>query len=742
MTGTFLRRAIAALAASGAIIGTLSAAPASAAVTWEQGWGTNGRVDDFLAVGDMVYVAGNFTALVDPAGATYPATHLARYNLTTGAMDTSWTPALDLSAVSLTTDGTSLYVGGNFTTVNGATRTRIASFDLGSGVLTNFRPSANKTVNAMEVTGGRLYLGGSFTRVGGSPRNYLGSVDLATSAVNSWAPTADAQVKGMVLSPDTSRLYLAGDFTTLNGGSHQYVGALNTTAGTLLSGFTAGNTTSYGRQPTWDVVYDPVNNRVCDAGDGYQGGVACLDANTGRTVWSATADGGVQAIEYWKGQIWVGGHFTVDLGINGTGRGKIANLDAATGRLLDFNATINSSLGVWALKAVDSRMFVGGDFTKINNKTANRMAAVNDGTVLTAPTAPTALVATGGDAQVALSWGLPVSDGGSALGRYNVYRSTAGGPFALLGTAGQGRAYTDTTAVNDTAYSYQVTATNALGESPASNVVSATPRAFVHVAPSAPRNFAGVGNSTNSVLTWAAPADLGTDPFQGYRVFKDGVLLTTTTALSYTDSAVSRGDTHSYSVVAYSAAGEASTPTITVTNTSTAPTAPLSLAGTASMSTANLTWSAPASSGTDPITSYSVYRDGVQVGTSTTRTFSDTGIVAGGTYTWTVTAMSAAGESAASAPLTLTSATSTVPGAPVATKGSSWFNAVMNWSAPSTGGSPILRYEVFKNGSLVATVSASTRTYSTSTSWFGPTTLSVRAVNAIGTGPMSNVLTW
>lgn len=64
-----------------------------------------------------------------------------------------------------------------------------------------------------------------------------------------------------------------------------------------------------------------------------------------------------------RARSWVGGRFTVDLGINGTGRGKIANLDAATGRLLDFNATINSSLGVWALKAVDSRMFVGGDFT-------------------------------------------------------------------------------------------------------------------------------------------------------------------------------------------------------------------------------------------------------------------------------------------------------------------------------------------------------------------------------------------
>lgn len=182
--------------------------------------------------------------------------------------------------------------------------------------------------------------------------------------------------------------------------------------------------------------------------------------------------------------------------------------------------------------------------------------------------------------------------------------------------------------------------------------------------------------------------------------------------------------------------------TITVTNTSTAPTAPLSLAGTSSMSTANLTWSAPAGSGTDPITRRTRSTVTVFRLARATRTFGDTGIVAGGTYTWTVTAMSAAGESAASAPLTLTSATSTIPGAPVATKGSRRFNAVMNWSAPSTGGSPILRYEVFKNGSLVATVSASTRTYSTSTSWFGPTTLSMRAVNAIGTGPMSNVLTW
>ena len=45
----------------------------------------------------------------------------------------------------------------------------------------------------------------------------------------------------------------------------------------------------------------------------------------------------------------------------------------------------------------------------------------------TAPSAPTGLVASGGDGKVALSWTVPNSDGGSPITGYNVYRGTSPG---------------------------------------------------------------------------------------------------------------------------------------------------------------------------------------------------------------------------------------------------------------------------------------------------------------------------
>ena len=97
-----------------------------------------------------------------------------------------------------------------------------------------------------------------------------------------------------------------------------------------------------------------------------------------------------------------------------------------------------------------------------------------------APTAPLSLQATSGNAQVALSWSPPASDGGSQLSGYRVYRGTSPGgegPSAI-GTP-SGASYTDTTAANGTTYYYKVTAVNSVGEGPASNEASATPAAIV-----------------------------------------------------------------------------------------------------------------------------------------------------------------------------------------------------------------------------------------------------------------------
>ena len=99
----------------------------------------------------------------------------------------------------------------------------------------------------------------------------------------------------------------------------------------------------------------------------------------------------------------------------------------------------------------------------------------------TVPSAPSGLVASGGDGSVALSWTAPVSDGGSGITGYNVYRgSTAGGESATpIATNVALTSFTDTGRTNGVTYFYEVAAVNKVGASPKSNEASAKPQAPV-----------------------------------------------------------------------------------------------------------------------------------------------------------------------------------------------------------------------------------------------------------------------
>jgi chitodextrinase len=81
-------------------------------------------------------------------------------------------------------------------------------------------------------------------------------------------------------------------------------------------------------------------------------------------------------------------------------------------------------------------------------------------------------------------------------------------------------------------------------------------------------------------------------------------------------------------------------------NDTTAPSTPANLTGTAiSASQINLTWTA--STDNVGVTGYKVFRNGAQVGTSATASYSDTGLTANTTYSYTVSAYDAAGNNSA-----------------------------------------------------------------------------------------------
>jgi fibronectin type 3 domain-containing protein len=94
----------------------------------------------------------------------------------------------------------------------------------------------------------------------------------------------------------------------------------------------------------------------------------------------------------------------------------------------------------------------------------------------TAPSAPLGLTATKASrsSAVILAWSPPANDGGSPITNYFIYRKgpneTAYSPIGI--TSGSTRTYTDSSTVKRTQYQYYVTAVNAYGVGPPSNVVS------------------------------------------------------------------------------------------------------------------------------------------------------------------------------------------------------------------------------------------------------------------------------
>jgi chitodextrinase len=181
--------------------------------------------------------------------------------------------------------------------------------------------------------------------------------------------------------------------------------------------------------------------------------------------------------------------------------------------------------------------------------------------------------------------------------------------------------------------------------------------------PTAPTNLAAAAAGPSEIdLSWAASTDdVGV---AGYRIYRDGgaTAIATVTGTTYADGGVAPGTTHSYTVAAFDAAGNASpmsnTAAATTPADTTPPTAPTNLAATALGSTeVALTWTA--STDDSGVAGYSVFRDGGQVGSSNGTSFTDIGLQAATTYSYTVVAYDAASNvSPASNPATVTTPSS------------------------------------------------------------------------------------
>jgi fibronectin type 3 domain-containing protein len=227
------------------------------------------------------------------------------------------------------------------------------------------------------------------------------------------------------------------------------------------------------------------------------------------------------------------------------------------------------------------------------------------------PAAPLNFQATGGNNVVTLSWNVPISNGGTPITQYFIYRGEISGSLSLLTTVGAVTTYVDTWVSNGQTYYYQISANNSVGEGPLTAEVSAIPRSV----PSAPLSLLATAGDLQVSLSWTVPADNGGASITGYRIYRSLTPMGSQTLIAeiapittYTDYTVTNGIEYWYNVSAVNIVGEGLQSEGAQATPVGEASAPQNFAATAGNQQVALTWTTPADLGGRSLIGYNLYR--------------------------------------------------------------------------------------------------------------------------------------
>jgi PKD repeat protein len=411
------RRALFTAAVAAVVAGLVSVpAPAGAQVVAHDGIVTadpanwtphvlDGEVNSIAQVGNTVILGGAFTQVqAADGGPVLARANVVAFDATTGAISTTFAPAVPaaVEVVLPAGDGVSVYLGGNFDTVNGVVRRSLARVNVSDGSLVpGFRaPSMNGRVRDLRVVGDRLWVAGTFGTVAGNAQPVLATLNATTGAYDPYmgltvaGPRAGGPLRVMKLdvTPAGDRLVAVGNFSTVGGQSRPQLVMLDLTGPTatlanwatqVYSPQCASAFDTYVR----DLDFSPdgsffvvsttgayrgyLNNNPCDTTMRWETGATgsgltptWIDYTGGDTTFAVAVTGAA---------VYVGGHFRWQnnpyagdrVGQGAVSREGIAALDPVNGLPLSWNPGRTKGVGVFDMLATSTGLWVASDTDRI-----------------------------------------------------------------------------------------------------------------------------------------------------------------------------------------------------------------------------------------------------------------------------------------------------------------------------------------------------------------------------------------
>lgn len=391
----------------------------------------DGIVFSIAEAGDLIVLGGSFTQVqAANGGPILTRNRLVAFNKFSGEISSSFTPSANgtVRSVVPAADGQSVYVGGQFSQVDGvATRKvlRLRTSD-GARVTTFSPPMISALIHDMKLVGDRLFIGGEFTQIGNATRTSLAELDPTSGALRpglnlTFSGThrgGNTHVHKFDVDSSGTTMVVTGNFTAIDGQSRVQVAMIDLTpSGAALadwqtqrwvpncytsfdyylndldfspdgSYFVLGSIGGYGSGPP--TLCDTVS-RWETSQRGQDINPTWVDYTGGDSVYALEATGDI--VYYGGHSRWMNNPFAADrAGQGAVWREGIGALDAVNGIPLSWSPGRDRGRGVFDLLATEQGLWVGSDTDRIARYLYRGRIALfplADGAPIPKPEAPT-----------------------------------------------------------------------------------------------------------------------------------------------------------------------------------------------------------------------------------------------------------------------------------------------------------------------------------------------------------------